>query len=204
MVAPWNKGAFIVHFSENASPVVRPVLFDNGVEEYSFLWQWEERILWAETSLYWKGYSLPDLGVAGITGEPIWVLDKDTAAPHPERGIVQVASRDGGYRIEHAWRDPVAQVEERRASAWYREYPYPDASGRVWGRTPPVGPWANGVFVSADGRHAVAVEERRSSGVATSYARALTLRPVAPASPVEADREAEAAADREWLGNRVQ
>ena len=41
IVAPWNKGAFIVHFSVNASPIVRPILFDNGVEEYSFRWQLE-------------------------------------------------------------------------------------------------------------------------------------------------------------------
>lgn len=204
VVAPWNKGAFIVHFSENASPVVRPILFDNGVEEYSFLWQWEERILWAETSLYWKAYPLSDLGISGMTEEPVWVLGKDNAAPHPKRGVVQVTVADGRYRVEHAWRDPVTEVEERRASAWYSEYPYPDASGRVWGRTPPVGPWANGVFVSADGRHAVVVERRRSGGTSTSYARVLTLRPVAPTAPVEADREAEVAADREWLGNRVQ
>ena len=204
VVAPWNKGAFIVHFSENASPLVRPILFDNGVEEYSFLWQWKERILWAETSLYWKGYALPDLGVSGMTEEPIWVLDKEMAAPHPHRGVVQVTVADGRYRVEHAWRDPVTQVEERQASEWYREYPYPDASDRVQGRTPSVEPWANRVFASADGRHAVVVEERRSAGVPASYARALTLRPVAPALPIEADRAAEAAADREWLGPRVQ
>lgn len=200
ILAPWNKGAYIVQFAENGSPLVRPVLFDNGAEEYHFLWQWAERVLWTESSLYWKGYELPELGLSGVAEEPIWVLDKSSGAPHPERGVVQLGSRDGAYRVEHAWRDPVTGVEERRASAWHREYETPDASGRLRRRRPSVSPWANAVFVSADGRHAVVVEEHRSHGIAASYARPLTLRPVPPAPPVEVDQDAEAAADRERLG----
>ena len=189
VVAPWNKGAYIVHFADNASPVVTPILFDDGVEEYRFLWQWEERILWAETSLYWKGYELPDLGVSGMEEEPIWVLDKSVGAPHAERGVIQLTMRNGSYRVEHAWRDPVTLVEERHASDWY-----PGETPFVY-----VVP-GNGVFVSANGRHAVAVERRRAGGITTSYGRPMDLRPVAPAPPVEADRDAEAAADREFIG----
>ncbi len=208
VVAPWNKGAFIVHFSENASPVVRPILFDNGVEEYEFQWQWEERILWAETSLYWKGYALPDLGVSGMTEEPIWVLDKDNAAPHPQRGVVQVTAGDGRYRVEHAWLDRATQVEVRRASDWHRDHlllvgpPGQQRRERLAPRVS-VSPW-NQVFVSANGLHAVIVQRQRTVGAKTSYARVVDLRPTTPPPPLEADREAEAAADRERLGNRVQ
>ncbi len=209
VVAPWNKGAYIVHFAENGSPVVRPILFDNGVEEYLFRWQWEERILWAETSLYWKGYALPDLGVSGMDEEPIWVLDKDMAAPHPERGIVQVTSANGKYRVEHAWLDRATQAEVRHASDWYRDYVLligPPGRQRQGRRVPRVhvSPW-NEVFVSANGLHAVIVEKRRrADGTSTSLARVVDLRRTTPAPPLEADREAEAAADREWFGPRVQ
>ncbi len=210
VVAPWNKGAFIVHFSESASPVVRPILFDNGVEEYSFWWQWDERILWAETSLYWKGYALPDLGVSGMEEEPIWVLDKETAAPHPERGVVQITAVDGTYRIEHAWLDRTTPVEVRHASDWYRDYLVligPPGHQRQERQVPRVHVHAlawNEVFVSANGLHAVIVEERRGAdGASTAHARFVKLRPTTPAPPLKADREAEAAADREWIGNRV-
>lgn len=201
VLSPWNKGAYIVHFSANGSPMVTPVLFDNGTEEYSFLWQWDERVLWAESSLYWKGYELLDLGLSGVAGEPTWVLEKSSGAPHPERGVVQLGSQDGAYRVEHAWRDPLTGVEERRASAWLREYQTPDASGRLRRRKPSVSPWASAVFVSADGGHAVVVEKRRFRGALASYAHALTLLPVPPVQPLEADRDAEVAADRERLGN---
>lgn len=207
VVAPWNKGAFVVHFAENASPVVRPILFDNGVEEYHFQWQWEERVLWAETSLYWRGYALPDLGVSGMDEEPIWVLDKDMAAPHPERGVVQVTAGDGRYRVEHAWLDRVTQVEVRHASDWYRGE-YVLALGPP-GWRPPDRPEAprvsvsprHGIFVSSAGRHAVIVEHwERADGTRASYARVVDLRPATPPPPLEADREAEAAADREFIG----
>ena len=206
IVAPWNKGAFIVHFSENASPVVRSILFENGVEEYRFLWQWEERILWAETSLYGKGYALPDLGVSGMDEEPIWVLDKKMGAPHPGRGVVQVTAGDGRYRVEHAWLDRTTQVEVRHASDWYQGewvlslMRLPD---RPDPREVSVSP-ETGVFVSTNGLHAAIVEvRRRADGAWTHHARVVDLRPTAPASPLEADREAEVAADREWLGPRV-
>ena len=211
VVAPWNKGAFIVHFSESASPVVRPILFDNGVEEYDFRWQWEERVLWAETSLYWKGYALPDLGVSGMTEEPIWVLAKDMAAPHPQRGVVQVTAGDGRYRVEHAWLDRVTQVEVRRASDWYRGEHVLALGPPGWRRPHrsevprvTVSP-RDGVFVSANGQHAVFVERReRADGARASYARVVDLRPTTPAAPLEADREAEAAADREFIGKLAQ
>ena len=211
VVAPWNKGAYILHFSENASPVVRPILFDNGVEEYLFKWQWEERVLWAETSLYWKGYALPDLGVSGMDEQPIWVLDKDIAAPHPERGVVQLTAGDGRYRVEYAWLDRVTQVEVRRASDWYRgEFVVTlgplrrHGPGRLELPRVAVSP-RDGVFVSTNGQHAVLVERReRADGARVSYARVVALRPATPAPPLEADREAEAAADRDRLGNRIQ
>ncbi len=200
ILAPWNKGAYIVHFAESGSPLVMPALFDNGAEEYDFLWQWEERVLWAESSLYWKGYELPDLGLSGVDEEPVWVLDKSSGAPHPERGVVQVSSREGAYRVEHAWRDPVTGVEERRASAWHSDYHSEDAAGRQRRIAPSASPWSNDVFVSADGRHAAVVEEGRSRGVATVHARALTLHPAPPEPPLKADRDAEARADGERLG----
>ena len=206
IVAPWNKGAFIVHFSESASPVVRPILFDNGVEEYRFRWQWKERILWAETSLYWKGYALPDLGMAGMEKEPIWVLDKDMAAPHPERGIVQVTAGDGRYRVEHAWLDRATQVEVRHASDWYQGE-WRLSLMRLPDRPNPqevsVRP-ETGVFVSADGLHAVIVEvRRRADGAWTRHAHVVDLRPTSPAPPLEADLGAEVAADRERIGDRI-
>lgn len=211
VVAPWNKGAYIVHFSENASPVVRPILFDNGVEEYLFKWQWEERVLWAETSLYWKGYALPDLGVSGMDEEPIWVLDKDIAAPHPERGVVQLTVGDGRYRVEHAWLDRVTQAEVRRASDWYRGEFVVTLGPPVWHRPDrvelprvSVSP-REGVFASTNGQHAVLVEHwDRADGARVSYARVVALRPATPRPPLEADREAEAAADRDRLGNWIQ
>lgn len=201
VVAPWNKGAYLVHFAENGSPVVRPILFDNGVEEYHFQWQWEERVLWAETSLYWKGYALPDLGVSGMDEEPIWVLDKVAAAPHPERGVVQVTAGDGRYRVEHAWLNPVTEVEVRHASEWYEG----ESVLMPFGRRPDprevrVSP-RYGVFTSPNGQHAVIVEGRRRADYTLTYrARVAGLQPTTPAPPLEADREAEAAADRELIG----
>ncbi len=199
VVAPWNKGAYVVHFSERGSPVVRPILFDNGVEEYRFHWQWKERILWAETSLYWKGYPLPDLGLSGMEEEPIWVLDMNAAAPHPERGVVQVTAGDGRYRVEHAWLDPVTEVEVRHASDWYEG----DSVLAPLGHPPDpravrVSPGR--VIVSANGRHAVIVESWYAGYTRTDHARVVGLAPTTPAPPLEADREAEAAADREFIG----
>ncbi len=213
VVAPWNKGAYVVHFSERGSPVVRPILFDNGVEEYHFRWQWEERILWAATSLYWKGYALPDLGVSGMEEEPIWVLDMNAAAPHPERGVVQITVGDGRYRVEHAWLDPVTEVEVRHASDWYEGEsvlaPLGQRPDRQEVRVSP-----RRVFISPNGRHAVIVE-RRYAGYTqtdharerryvaytkTEYARVVGLAPTTPTPRLEADRNAEAAADREFIG----
>ena len=211
VAVPWNNGAFIVHFSEAASPVVRPILFDNGVEEYLFQWQWKERVLWAETSLYWKGYPLPDLGISGMDEEPIWVLDKDTAAPHPERGVVQVTAVDGRYRVEHAWRESAGQVEVRHASDWYRGE-YVRTLGPPGGRRPggvetalvAVSP-RTGLFVSANGQHGVLVERwERGDGIRASFARVVDLRPTTPSPGLEADQEAEAAADRELIPQLAQ
>ncbi len=168
-----------------------PILFDDGVEEYRFLWQWEERILWAETALYWKGYEVPDLGISGMDEEPSWVLDKSMGVPHPQRGVIELQTRGGSYRAEYAWRDPVTHIEIRRASDWYPgEVPFIHLSP------------GNGVFVNANGRHAVVIERRRSGGVTgttTSYARPMELRPAAPSPRIEPDLDAEAAADRKFL-----
>lgn len=208
VAAPWNKGAFIVHFTENGSPVVTPILFNDGVEEYSLLWQWQDRVLWAETSLYWKGYELADLGVSGMNEEPVWVLHKPCypdgarqcpeviGVPHPQRGVVQLAMRDGSYRVEFAWRNPLTLAEERRASDWLQgDTPHLQVSS--WNS------W-NEVFVSASGRHGVIVERRRSDGTTTSYVRFVDMQPTAPAPRLEVDRGAEAAADRELIGKLAQ
>jgi len=205
VVAPWNKGAYLVHFAENGSPVVRPILFDNGVEEYHFQWQWEERVLWAETSLYWKGYALPDLGVSGMDEEPIWVLDKVAATPHPERGVVQVTASDGRYRVEHAWLNQVTEVEVRHASEWYEG----ESVLAPFGRRPDPREvrvsLRSGVFIDPNGQHAVIVERRRHADYTSTYrARVVALQPTAPPPPLEADREAEAAADRELIGKLAQ
>ncbi len=197
VLTPWSGGAYILHFRENGSAAYTvPILFDGGVEEYDFRWQWEERVLWARTSLYWKAYHLWDLGLSPMSEEPFWVVERSSAEPHPERGIVRVVSRQGGYSIEHLWRDPWSGVEERQVSDLYQ------------GQTPLLIFIAadNEVFVSPNGRHAVVVEARRAEeGDTRTYARRVDLRLAPPLPPLEPDREAEILADRKampWL--RVQ
>lgn len=63
----------------------------------------------------------------------------------------------------------------------------------------------SGVFIDPNGQHAVIVERRRRADYTSTYrARVVDLQPTTPALPVEADREAEAAADRELIGKLAQ
>ena len=175
----WNyRGAYVVRFAsdEGVSKVV-PILFENDILEYGFHWQWAERVLWAETSLYWKAYHLPDLGLSGPPNGPFWVVNKTLTAPHPERGIVRESERDGSYRIEHVYRDPLTLIEERRVSDSYQGRPI--------------------AAVSPSGRRGVLIEKRMSAeGLEKSYARHIRLSGAPPLPAVEADIHAERDADR--------
>lgn len=201
VLTPWNEGAYILHFTENgSSPYILPILFGDGVEEYDFRWQWNEQVLWARSSLYWKAYHLWDLGLSPSSfEEPFWIVENEAAEPHPLRGIVRVKVNEvGGYRVEHLWRDPWSLTEERQVSAWYQ------------GRSPPFAPTVSGgskLFVSASGGHAVIVEERVENKTGESaakpsrvqYARHVELRPEPLAPPTEPDAEAEGTEDRARL-----
>ena len=115
VLTPWSGGAYVLHFSANgSSPLAVPILFENGVEEYDFRWQWDERVLWARTSLYWRAYDLWDLGLSPLGEEPFLVVENSTAEPHPERGAVRLATQGGRHRIEHVWRDRWSRVEENQ------------------------------------------------------------------------------------------
>ena len=184
ILTPWSGGAYILHFATNgSSPYAVPILFGDGIEEYDFRWQWEERVLWVRTSLYWKAYNLWDLGLSPMQEEPFLVVEK-AAEPHPQRGAVQLATQKGRYRVEHLWRDPWAPTEESHVSEW--------RSGR---------PAA--FFVSPSGRHAIVLESRESEeGGSRTYAELVALTLVPPIPPIEPDPEAEIAADQAampWL-----
>ena len=199
VLSPWNEGAYILHFAENgSSPDVLPVLFGDGVEEYDFRWQWQERILWARSSLYWKAYHLWDMGLSPSSfEEPFWVVESTSTEPHPVRGIVRVANKRKAhsYRIEHVWRDPWSLTEERQVSDWYQGKP-PSSFGPIVSE--------KDLFVSPNGRHAVVVEEimeknaddAQAKPVEISYARRVDLRLAPPLPSIEPDADAEAAKDR--------
>lgn len=184
VLVPWSGGAYVLHFASNgSSPYTVPILFEGGVEEYAFRWQWKERVLWARTSLYWKAYNLWDLGLSSMREEPFLVVEK-SAEPHPQRGAVRLATQEGRYRVEHLWRDPWAPAQETHVSEW--------RSGR---------PAA--FFVSPSGRHALVLETRESEeGESRTYAQLVELALTQPIPLVEPDLEAEIAADQAvmpWL-----
>ena len=184
VLTPWSGGAYILHFATNrSSPHAVPILFEDGVEEYDFRWQWEERVLWARTALYWKAYDLWNLGLSPLQEEPFLVVE-NSAEPHPERGVVRLATQEGSYRIEHVWRDSWFPVEERHVSDWHRGQP-------------------ETFFVSPNGRHAVSVETRESEeGESRTYAQRIRLRLAPLMPPIELDLDAEIAADQSampWL-----
>ncbi len=203
VLTPWNcRGAYIVHFSESGGIArIVPVLLDNGVVEYEFRWQSTEKVLWARTPLYWKAYHLPDLGLSGEPVEPFWVLER-SVFPQSGRGIVRHVRENGSYRIEHAYRDPESSIEERHVSDWYGP-PQVDGASVPFESLPrlvvPAHPWARRgearAFVSSNGRHAVVVEKRGSTERAKTYARRVPLRASAPRPSLEADTQAERAAE---------
>lgn len=188
VLTPWTGGAYILHCSKNgSSPHVVPILFGDGVEEYEFRWQWEERVLWVRTSLYWRAYNLWDLDLSPMQEQPILTVGISSAEPHPKRGAVVLAAREGSYRIEHLWRDPWSPVGERHVSDWYPGQP-------------------TAFFVSPGGRHAVAIETRESGeGESGTHARRIELTSAPPLPSIRPDVEAEIAADRAlmpWLQPR--
>lgn len=201
VLSPWSEGAYILHFSEDASsPYILPVLFGDSVEEYEFRWQWKGRVLWARSSLYWKAYHLWDLGLSPFSfEEPYWVVEKTATEPHPLRGVVRVATKSGGgYRIEHVWRDPWSSTEGRRVSAWYQGEPPSSFGGLLREQD---------LFVSPNGRHAVVVEKRtkesaddqQTKPAEVTYARRIDLSPAPPTPSIKADSRSEAAEDRAHL-----
>ncbi len=189
VLTPWSGGAYVLHFSANgSSPLAVPILFENGVEEYDFRWQWDERVLWARTSLYWRAYDLWDFGLSPLGEEPFLVVGNSTAEPHPERGAVRLATRGGRHRIEHVWRDRWSRVEENHVSEWRSGLP------AAW-------------FVSPSGRRAVVVETRESEGGGSrKYAEHVDLALAPHMAQTEPDLEAEISADRAsmpWLGGKA-
>lgn len=188
VLSPWSGGAYVLHFSASgSSPLAVPILFEDRVEEYEFRWQWDERVLWARTSLYWKAYDFWDFGLSSPELEPFLVVES-SAEPHPERGAVRLTTADDGYRIEHIWRDRWSPVEEIHVSAW--------RSGR------PVA-----FFVSPSGRRSVVVETRESEqGERRNYAARVELTAALQTPRLKPDLEAEMAADHAampWLGARA-
>lgn len=187
VLVPWSGGAYILHFASNgSSPYTVPILFEDGVEEYAFRWQREERVLWARTSLYWKAYNLWDLGLSSWREEPFLVVEK-SAEPHPERGAVRLATRKGRYRVEHLWRDPWTPTQESRVSEWRSRRPA-------------------AFFVSPSGRYALVLDTHGTEeGDIRSYAQVVELTLVSPIPLIEPDLEAEIAADQAvmpWLKAR--
>lgn len=188
VLTPWSGGAYVLHFAASgSSPLVVPILFEDGVEEYEFRWQWNERVLWARTSLYWKAYDFWDFGFSAPELEPFLVVES-SAEPHPERGAIRLTTADDRYRIEHIWRERWSPVEEVHVSDW--------RSGR---------PMA--FFVSPSGRRSVVVETRDSEqGERRSYATHVELRPASHTPRLEPDWEAEIAADHAampWLSAKA-
>jgi len=205
VLEPWHRGAYIVHYSDAGSPYVVPILFHDGVEEWEYVWQWEERVLWASTSRYWKAYHLWDLGLTPPS-EPFWVSDSASARPHAERGIVEVHRTRGGYQVEHVRVDPWSAQAERHVSDW--------SGGAVLGvpefrvRGAYRGDWsaATRVFVSANGRHGVVIGRRHlegDGGAFVNVARRFRLDPAPPRDAVEVDPAWEKSGDREAMGSDV-
>ncbi len=174
VMLPWNGGAFIVHFVEGGTPYALPVL--QGGAEKDMRWQDGDRVLWIEEAGQWRAYHLWDLGLSGVRDEAFWQLEvKDGWKPHPERGVARVVSGEGGYRVEHLWREPWTTLEERRVSDWYPGQPPRGRLGWDW-------------MVSANGRRAAIVERRSpEEGTVEFHVRHLdlSLEPQPP-PPIEA------------------
>lgn len=170
-----SRGAHVIHLSaEGGVSRVVPILFENERIEHRFKWQSRERVLWARTGLYWRAYHLSDLELP--PGEPFWVVEK-SVVPHDSRGVVRRVPGERGLRIEHVWRDPLSRREERRVSGWYPGQPE--------------------VFVSPNGRHAIAVKRVSSEeGIPKTLASRAALELAQPLPPVQVDVNAENAEDR--------
>ena len=141
VLAARRNGAMVVHFGDDGTYFV-PILDEGDVEE-EFRWQWDERVLWAKVKNEWRAYHLWNLGLSEALDGPFWRVEA-SAEPHRERGVVQVVTAEGRWRVEHRWRDPqFPEVTERHVSDWYAESTRSD----------------KGVFVSPDGRHAIALRE---------------------------------------------
>ena len=189
VLTPWSEGAYVLHFSaRGSSPLAVPILFEDGAEEYDFRWQWDERVLWARTSLYWKAYDLWDFGLSSPEEGPFQVIES-SAEPHPERGATRLTTKEDVYRLEHVWRDRWSPVEEVHVSEWRPGRPA-------------------AFFVSPSGRRSIVVEARESDdGKKGNRAEHVELKPALQVSQVEPDLEAEIAADRAvmpWLGRKSQ
>lgn len=139
VLAVRRNGAVVVHFGDNGTYFV-PILDDGDVEE-EFRWQSEERVLWAKVKNEWRAYHLWNLGLSEPLDGPFWRVEA-SAEPHRERGVVEIERAAGRWRVEHRWRDPqFPEVTDRHVSDWYTGSPRPH----------------KGLFVSPNGRHAIAV-----------------------------------------------
>ncbi len=119
---------YTVHINEDGEASHLFELFPED-DEGQLRWQGEDRVVWSakkssETkSGELRAYHLPDLGVSGLPTESYWQVEGREAYDGrlwPRvRGLVGLATRDGQYRIDYIWRDPLApSALVERSTGW--------------------------------------------------------------------------------------
>ena len=134
----WKDRTYVVHIADDGSVEHRIPLFGETSEGRSG-WQPDERVQWSWTDEHLRAYRLPELGLSGEVMEPFWTVERKrqdgTIQVHQKRGVIALRGqflwspkstrligepeRDGRFRVDHIWRDPLApDVEVRRTTGW--------------------------------------------------------------------------------------
>ncbi len=182
LLAPHADDIYLLRFTDlsvdsHRIDQLRPVRAAYGGPLFLVRWQAEDRVLWGNDGKEWTAWDLWDLGLSGFPDEPFLRHESASGEPHPARGFVRKAVADGRYRVEHSWRDPrIEHLAERHLSEWQPGIPV-------------------SLSVSANGRHAVAVEEAMEQGDGEEKRirrmRRFELRPLPPmASPRRQTKDA--------------
>ncbi len=181
---PWAESddgdfhVYTVHIDED-DEASHPFELFPGDDEWEFGWQGAAHVLWSATkssetkSGELRAYHLPDLGLSGPPTEPYWQVEGwevyDGGLRPRTRGLVGLATRDGQYRIDYIWRDPLAPAGLiERSTGWHE--------GTLFALYQSASP---GLFhVSPNGTKALVLERCMVDGTLDRCARILDMTPM--------------------------